>query len=243
MNAHWTRFRCLWLMGFPEQARQRAREALAHIHREKIDPRTVCAALISAGNMFQFCGDCDKVRNLTQQARQVALQHDMYLELQWIRLQEGWVRAREESREAGLAEMREVMTFLRSVGALMFMGTWGEASFAEELLAAGQTAEALQAVEHGLAFANRTGHRYCEAELHRVKGEILKSEECFRQALGIARASQSLFFELRAAAGLLRLLRESGRAAEGRELLAAVYGRFTEGFDSPDLLEAARLLA
>ncbi|MBV8334810.1 MAG: hypothetical protein JO358_05045, partial [Alphaproteobacteria bacterium] len=89
------------------------------------------------------------------------------------------------------------------------------------------------------------------AEIHRLRGELAsrlqhpdpaKAEESFRTALAIAREQGTRGYELRAATSLARLLGEQGRRAEARDLLAPVYGWFTEGFDTPDLKEAAALL-
>jgi len=107
--------------------------------------------------------------------------------------------------------------------------------------------------ELGRAFdaMQRNGERYFEAELHRMKGELFvredrsghaEAEKCFREAIAIACRQQSKSLELRAAISLSRLLRGQERHAEGAELLREVYDRFPEGFDAPDLLEAATLL-
>ena len=102
------------------------------------------------------------------------------------------------------------------------------------------------------ALAEKNNDRFHEAELHRLRGEFLlrrqpaaepaEAEACFRQAITVARREQTKSFELRAAVSLARLLQGQGRAAEGRELLAETYGRFTEGWESRDLREAKDLL-
>ena len=98
---------------------------------------------------------------------------------------------------------------------------------------------------------NKTEERNWEAELHRVKGELLlmqqgqkvgEAEECFRQALDTARRQQAKSFELRASMSLSRLWQQQGKQEEARQMLAEIYGWFTEGFDTVDLLEAKTLL-
>jgi predicted ATPase len=128
---------------------------------------------------------------------------------------------------------------------------------AEAYQGCGKLAEALGAVETGLAIAAQTGQPFFDAELYRLRGEIaLKTvdspqsrvecqktaEECFRRALDIARAQEAKSFGLRAATSLARLWRDQGKRAEARDLLAPVYGWFTEGFDTRDLKDAKALL-
>ena len=111
-----------------------------------------------------------------------------------------------------------------------------------------------------LTLLNKTGERFWEAELHRLKGELLlaqdstgqggkgkrpqwgEAEACFYQALTVARRQQATAHELRAALSLSRLWQQQDKCAEARQLLAEVYGWFTEGFDTPDLQEAKALL-
>ena len=103
-----------------------------------------------------------------------------------------------------------------------------------------------------LEYAAQTGIVYYEAELHRLDGELRlrldtadeqRAEASFRRALEIARQQQAKSWELRGATSLARLWGEQGRRAEARDLLAPVYGWFTEGFDTADLREAAALLS
>ena len=108
----------------------------------------------------------------------------------------------------------------------------------------------LNQVTQGLDAVEETGQRNFEPELYRLKGELLymqddigsEAETCFRQAIKVARRQEAKSLELRAVMSLCRLLQEQGRGKEGRQLLAEVYGWFTEGFDTPDLIEARELL-
>jgi predicted ATPase len=106
-------------------------------------------------------------------------------------------------------------------------------------------------VAKGLATTERTGQRTTEAELHRLKGELLMStdlgnvaeaEHCLRIAIDVARRQGARLFELRATVSLARLLRATNRRDEARTILADIYGWFTEGFDTTDLQEAKALL-
>jgi tetratricopeptide (TPR) repeat protein len=114
---------------------------------------------------------------------------------------------------------------------------------------AGQIEEAVTLLDEALHIVERTGERWFAAELNRDKGRLLlrqgrreAAEELYRKALSIAREQEAKLWELRAAMSLARLWRDQGCDAEARELLAPVYGWFSEGFATPDLKEAKTLL-
>jgi predicted ATPase len=115
----------------------------------------------------------------------------------------------------------------------------------------GQAEEGLRRLAEALAVMDDTGGRREEAELYRIKGELLlqqavsdapQAEACFQQALAVARRQQAKSWELRAALSLARLWQRQGKRGEARELLAEIYGWFTEGFDTADLQDAKELL-
>ena len=116
---------------------------------------------------------------------------------------------------------------------------------------AGRFDEARRALDEGLALAEKHDERFQEAELYRLKGELLLAESpdvaataeaCFQQALETARPQQSKAWELRATMSLARMWQKQGSRAEARSALAAVYGSYTEGFTTPDLVDAKALL-
>jgi predicted ATPase len=113
---------------------------------------------------------------------------------------------------------------------------------------AGRTDDALALVAEALGAVERSDERFWEAELYRVKGELLfesggssEAETCFRRALEIARRQSAKSLELRATTSLARLLDKQGRQDEARRMLGEIYGWFTEGFDTADLKEAKAL--
>jgi predicted ATPase len=141
------------------------------------------------------------------------------------------------------------------------------ALLAEASARGGQTTEGLEALAEALALLTTSGVRWWEAELHRLRGELLlqsgvqspessvfahhaalrmpheaEAEACFQRALDIAHRQQAKSLELRAVVSLARLWQQQGQQAEARELLAPIYGWFTEGFDTADLQEAKALL-
>src|SRR4029077_18006338 len=112
-----------------------------------------------------------------------------------------------------------------------------------------QTEQGLSRLAEASKLVEMTQERWGEAEMHRLRGKLLATmneqaaaESSYRQALIVARAQSAKLFELRAATSLARLLRDEGKGDEARDLLAPVYGWFTEGFDTRDLKEAKALL-
>jgi predicted ATPase len=125
------------------------------------------------------------------------------------------------------------------------------ALLAEASAQVGQTAEGLEALAEALSTLAQSGVRWCEAELYRLRGELLlqhavaqpeEAEACFQQALAVARRQQAKSLELRAAMSLSRLWQRQGKRDKARQLLAEIYDWFTEGFDTADLQEAKALL-
>ena len=149
------------------------------------------------------------------------------------------------------------MTKLSTISSLMLTtGAKQKIPFYHAILAevyknVGQTEQGLYAVAEALALTNKTSELWWEAELYRLKGRLLlalsaenysEAEACFHQGLGVARRQQAKSLELRAAMSLSRLWQGRGKKAEAQELLAPIYGWFTEGFDTADLKEAKTLL-
>jgi predicted ATPase len=151
----------------------------------------------------------------------------------------------------GLALLRTAQGELRETG---FVALYTEIlrALAEALAGAGEVAEGLMTVDEALARSERNEERWCLAELLRIKGELLllqagpdaivAAEDHFRQAIDWAGRQSALSWELRAATSLARLRREQARNEEARELLAPIYARFTEGFETADLRTARALI-
>ena len=122
-------------------------------------------------------------------------------------------------------------------------------TLAEAQAKAGQPEEGLDTLDEALALVEQTDERHWEAELHRVQGELLlmqgddaEAEASLHKAIEVARGQSAKSWELRATTSLARLWQEQGRIDEARQMLAEIYGWFTEGFDTPDLQEAKALL-
>jgi predicted ATPase len=150
----------------------------------------------------------------------------------------------------GIAQIRQGFAGWRATGAGVAW-PWFLALLAEACGKVGQLDEGLRALDEALAAVQHNEEHHYEAEVYRLKGELLlqktpahqeEAEEHLQQALAVARRRQAKSWELRAALSLSRLWQRQGKRQEAYELLAPIYDWFTEGFDTPDLQEAKALL-
>ena len=162
----------------------------------------------------------------------------------------GWALVQEGRGEEGSAQMRQSLADLRATGAGLWQPTF-LSLIAEADGRTGQTERGLEVLGEAMTFVDRNEERFYEAELHRLKGELLLvsnppdpsgAERCFRIALEIAERQMAKSLGLRAALSLARLWTKEGRRQEAHDLLAPIYGWFIEGFDTPDYKEANALL-
>jgi adenylate cyclase len=160
----------------------------------------------------------------------------------------GWLLARNGNTAAAAERMREGIAVSRSAGTLRFL-SFLLTTLAQTELERGGAEEGFEALDEALAHVEKTGDHIHEAEIYRLRGELLRLDggderagACFEQALDVARSRGARSFELRAATSLSRLWRDESREDEARSLLASVYDGFTEGFDTQDLRDAKALL-
>jgi predicted ATPase len=162
----------------------------------------------------------------------------------------GWALAMQGQGAEGLTQLRQGLDAYRATGAEIQRPHF-LSMLAEVHRSLGQPEAGLTALSEALTLVEKTGERYYEAELHRLQGELLlqqaapevsHAEACFQQSLDIARRQQAKSLELRAAMSLSRLWQQQGQQAEAYDLLAPIYGWFTEGFGTADLQEAKTLL-
>ena len=162
----------------------------------------------------------------------------------------GWALATSGHEEEGITQIRQGLAASQAME-VMEDRPYHLALLAEAFPLVGQTAEGLEALSEALATLAKSMTRWWEAELYRLRGELLlqqtvaqleEAEVCFQQALAMARRQQAKSLELRAAMSLVRLWQRQAKQVEAHELLAPVYDWFTEGFDTADLQEAKALL-
>jgi predicted ATPase len=230
------------------QALARSHEAIT-LAQELSHPLSLAAALDYAAFVHQY----RRERHATQERAEtgIALSREKGFP-QFVALgmsMRGWALAMQEQGEEGIAQLHQGLAAFRAVGTELGRSR-NLALLAEAYGEVGQTEEGLTVLAEALAVVDKTGERYWEAEMHRLKGELLlrqaspteEVETCFRQAIEIARHQQAKSLELRAATSLSRLWQRQGKPTEARALLAPIYGWFTEGFDTADLQEAKALL-
>jgi adenylate cyclase len=166
------------------------------------------------------------------------------------RFMRGWLTGREGDPAVGIEEMRSGLEAYAGTGSAVLRGYY-LGLMAEAHGRAGETGEALRCLDQALAFVAATGERFYEAELYRLKAEVLGSngapdveaiEACLADAVATARTAGIKALELRALTALVRARRDHGRCADALDDLREVYGSFTEGFGTADLREARALI-
>jgi predicted ATPase len=239
----------LWFLGYPDQALQRLHEALT-LGQELAHPHSLAIALHFAAELHQLRREGQAAQG--QAEMEIALSGEQW-SAQWLArgtLLRGWALAWQGQGAEGLAQMCQGLSAYRATGTEMNR-TYFLALLAEGYRGTGEVKEGLRVLAEALAAAHNCGERFCEAELYRLKGELLllqstdqhaEAEACFHQALAIAHRQQAKSWELRTAMSLARLGLQQGKRAEAYGLLAPIYGWFTEGFDTADLQEAKTLL-
>jgi predicted ATPase len=236
----------LWSLGYPERAAEQSRQALRMA--EGLDNTFgVAVALRYTSWLHAFCRDREATRATAERARVLATEKGFALEGVWARTLWSWTLAERGQGEQAVAGVRQGLADARARGASLAR-TYFLALLAEACARAGRPGEGLQALAEAQEFAESTGERFWLPEVHRLRGELLlqhdpgagaAAEACFHQALEVARQQQARSLELRAALSLARLWQGQGRAQAAADLLAPVYGTFTEGLRTHDL-QAAR---
>jgi tetratricopeptide (TPR) repeat protein len=181
----------------------------------------------------------------------VALSEEVgFVSLHLARVVHGCALAEMGQFNRAIDEMEAGIGTLRNIGGAPRLDYY-TAILAQTYAKIGLTEKALKMLNESLAHIERTGEKVDQAEMFRLRGELLlmldpastaEAENCFRLALEVASTQEAKWWELRATMSLARLLRDSDRSDEARIMLSEIYNWFTEGFDLPDLIEAKALL-
>jgi DNA-binding NtrC family response regulator/predicted ATPase len=245
----------LWLLGYPDQARQRSQELLTLL-RELSHPFRLTNALAIAAMLDYYLREEKAVQERAEVMIALCTEYGFPRWLAGGTMLQGWALAAQGQEEAGIAQMRQGLAAWRATGLRLGRPCWLYL-LAEACGNAGQVAAGLRVLDEALAAVHKSGEHRWEAELYRLKGELLlrlpvgadlkhgaldEAETCFRQALDIAQRQQAKALELQAVMRLSRLWQRQGQRNDARQLLAPIYGWFSEGFDTADLQEAKALL-
>jgi predicted ATPase len=239
----------LWMLGYPDQALRASYDGLA-LAQELSHPFTLAFAFEEVAMLHQCRREVQATRQQTEAMMALANEQGFPVFAPVETILRAWTLTMEGEWHEAIAQIQQAMAALR---AGIDNSDWAlhYAQLAEAYGAVGQPEEGLRSVAEALALIEQTGFRVYEPELHRVQGELLlqqagsdvsQVEACFHQALDVARRQQAKSWELRAATSLARLWQAQGKRQDAYDLLAPVYGWFTEGFDTADLQEAMALL-
>ncbi len=240
----------LWYLGFPDRALRRIEDAVA-VAEDGIHPFSRAYALCFRAAIHVMRREREETRRAAEAAIAFADAQHLAFWLDIGRFYRGWAIAVPETGAHALDAIEAAIPRLAAsgteVGGSSMLGL-----FADAYATCGRFDAALQTLDNALALSELRRSAFWDAELVRVKGELLlrrdgtdaaaDAERLFRGSLEIARAQEARSFELRTAVSLARLLRRQERTADARALLAPAYARFTEGYDTPDLQEARALL-
>ena len=239
---------CLWCLGYPDQALKRSQETI-ELARKLNHPFSQADALCFAGCLLS---------SMRRDAVGLAEAADAIMQNADVGSMGGWRATGMRYRgvalvlqgkiEESIDQIRKGITAMKSVeDETNLSGTF--ATLAEKQLEFGYLDDARASLDEAFAVIDKTGERYWEAELFRLKGELLfldgeisGAEACLNKSIEIARKQKAKSLELRATMSLSRLWSEYGKRAKAKKLLEEIYNLFTEGFDTPDLIEAKTLL-
>ena len=239
----------LWLLGYPEAALADAEHALKDA-REIGQAATLMYALAIASFTHILCGNYAAANALLDELVALADEKGALFWKARGMMEQGCVLALTGKASDAVQMITSGITAWRSTGATVWMPLW-LSYLARAYAELGQFDDAWRCIGEAMTAVETTKERWCEAEVHRIAGEIAlkspepdaaKAEAYFERALAVARKQQAKSWELRAAMSMARLWRDQGKRDEARDLLAPVYGWFTEGFDTLDLKEAKALL-
>lgn len=239
--------KAIWLLGYPDQALQTIEAALT-MATELSHPYTLWLALMAAIWMHHHRGDRQAAQNHVEKLLALATeqQHRRWIEV--ANFLQGWLIVEQGEWERGIAQMRQSESELVIEARQQ---TYYATLVAQACLKGGQTEQAYSVLTKELKRVRDTGVRYYEAELHRIKGEVLlrrsasyqkEAETSFHTAIDLSRHQGAKSLELRAIMSLSELWQKQGKKAEARQMLQEIYGWFTEGFDTADLKATKELL-
>jgi len=239
----------LWRLGYPDQGLVRSQEAVT-LAQQSTHPFSLGFALCWAAEFHQLRLEMQAAQERAEAAIILAEEQGLPFWMAIGSILRGWALAHQGQAQEGIAQIEQGLIAFRATGAEIQRPHF-LALLAEAHGTMGQPEAGLTALAEALTVVDKTGERWYEAEIHRLKGALLlqqnannqaEAENCFHQAIVVAQNQQAKSWELRAATSLARLWQQQGKRQEAYDLLAPVYHWFTEGFDTADLQDAKALL-
>jgi predicted ATPase len=251
----------LWYLGYPDAAAREAEDLLVLAH-ELAHPFTLVFALHSTASVRQLLGEAQIVQQQEEGVIRISQEHGFPLYLSLAKVLRGWALAAQGEVQVGIKQMQAGIAAREDSGTVTLFSDQ-LTLLAEVYGRAGRTREAIAQLDKALRLVAESGERDWLAEMHRLKGDLLaagedracaegrdadraatfaQAEACYQHALDVARRQHARSWELRAATSLARLWQRQGKVEEARTLLQGVYGWFSEGFDTADLVAARALL-
>jgi adenylate cyclase len=237
-----------WLLGYPDRAQRLGREAVELAKAADHPPSLALALFVGVIVPDLLCRDYDATHRHVEAFEALSADHTLGLSMGGVQLARGRLLVHEGKPTEGLHAMQEGLAAWEATGTR----AWRSLHLmllAEACLEADAWATAEEALDRAFKIVAETGERIVEPELIRLRGcalshrgEAAEAEGCFLRAVEAAKGQRARSWQLRATTSLARHLRPQGRREEACAALTNVYERFTEGFDSPDLVEAGDLL-
>ncbi|PON14529.1 hypothetical protein C2W62_28585 [Candidatus Entotheonella serta] len=240
------------ILGYPDRARTRIHEGL-DVAQQLSQPLHLVWGEHIGATFYQLCREPLAAKEWADAVSMHTTEHGLQFAADTAQFIQGWVMTEAGDHAAGMAQMRQGIAAYRARNGDLSMPRWFT-YLAEAHRRHGQVEAGLEVLAEAQALIDKNGDRLFEAEIYRLRGELLSRAEAetihaeggpeasFRQALEVARMQRAKWLELRAAVSLCRLWQQEGRRAEARALLAETYAWFTEGFDTVDLQVARALL-
>jgi predicted ATPase len=240
--------RASWFLGYPDQALRRNQQALT-LARQLSQPYNLASALHFAASLHVWRREAQLVQEQAEATIVLSREHGFIRWLGGGLIRKGWALAEQGLVEEGIEQIRQGIAAWREMGTKQ-AELQHLAMLAEAYKNGTHTEAGLRVLAEALAIVHTSEERYYEAELYRLRGELLledgkrceATEENFLRALDIARQQSAKSLELRAAMSLCRLWQKQGKQVEARQILTEIYSCFSEGFDTLDLREAKALL-
>ena len=239
----------LWLLGYPDQALDLNQQLLSRVRKMGYPYYLAVTLGTSSCVIHAFCSEVEQLQERAQELVDLSTEKGFGLYRAWGKLFLGGAQAQQGDVEAGLANIQVGLQGFLAAGHIsnftIFLGMQAQA-----LDAAGRYDEGFKSLCEAFHLVDATGERFYEAELHRLRGELLLAasagedevEACFQKALQVAHEQEAKSLELRAATSLAQLWARQGKSSEAGQMLGEVYKWFSEGFDTRDLQEARSLI-